>query len=64
VWLFFLIQALYFVFVEFTPARRSDRSTQDPRQALHLRTQALLREQKLERAFFELQLSSRRDSDT
>jgi len=54
-WLFFLIQALYFAFVDLAPAR-------DPRQSLRSRTQALLREQKLERAFSELQLSSQRDS--
>ncbi len=56
-WLFFLIQALYFAFVDLAPVR-------DPRQSLRNRTQALLREQKLERAFSELQLSSQRDSDT
>jgi len=56
-WLFFLIQALYFAFVDLAPAR-------DPRQSLRSRTQALLREQKLERAFSELQLSSQRRSDT
>jgi hypothetical protein len=56
-WLFFLIQALYFAFVDLAPAR-------DPRQSLRSRAQALLREQKLERAFSELQLSSQRDSDT
>jgi hypothetical protein len=56
-WLFFLIQALYFAFVDSAPAR-------DPRQSLRSRAQALLREQKLERAFSELQLPSQRDSDT
>ncbi len=56
-WMFFLIQALYFAFVDPAPA-------QDPRQALRSRAQALLRERKLERAFSELQLSSQRDSDT
>lgn len=56
-WMFFLIQALYFAFVDPAPAR-------DPRQSLRSRARALLREQKLERAFSELQLSSQRDSVT
>lgn len=63
-WLFFLIQALYFVFVDPAPAFGGARPARDPRQSLRSRTQALLREQKLERAFSELQLSSQRRSDT
>ncbi len=63
-WLFFLIQALYFAFVDPAPAFGGERPVRTLRQGLHRRTQALLREQKLERAFSELQLSSQRDSDT
>ncbi|MCU0593210.1 MAG: hypothetical protein MUC57_17290 [Desulfobacterales bacterium] len=64
VWLFFLIQALYFAFVGPVQALSGELPDRDPRQSLHSRSQALLREQKLERAFSELQLSSQRHSDT
>jgi hypothetical protein len=64
VWLFFLIQALYFAFVDAAQALGSERPDRDARQALRRRAQALLREQNLERAFAELQLSSQRRSDT
>ena len=56
-WMFFLIQALYFVIVDAPPASRSERPELDPRQTVRSRVQALLREQKLERAFEALQLS-------
>jgi len=63
-WMFFLIQALYFVIIAAAPSPRCERPGQDRRQTVHSRVQALLREQKLERAFEELQLSSHRSSDT
>jgi hypothetical protein len=62
-WMFFLIQALYFVAIAARPFRRSEPPGPQPRQALRSRAQALLQEQKLERAFEDLQLSSRRGSD-
>lgn len=64
VWMFFLIQALYFAFVDPVQARDSERPVRDSRPGLHRRAEALLREQKLERAFSELQMSPQRDSDT
>jgi hypothetical protein len=51
VWMFFLIQALYFVIVEAPPACNSH-------ETLRRRAQALIREQKLESAFAALQLSA------
>jgi hypothetical protein len=59
VWMFFLIQALYFVIVEAPPAASGELPVPNPREALRRRAQALLREQKLESAFAELQLSAR-----
>jgi hypothetical protein len=58
VWMFFLIQALYFVIVEAPPAASGELPARDPRESLRRRAQALLREQKLESAFAELQLSA------
>jgi len=63
-WMFFLIQALYFVIIDTAPGLRGESADRDPRQTVRSRVQALLREQKLERAFEELQLSARRSSDT
>jgi len=63
-WMFFLIQALYFAIIDAAPLSHGERSGLDPRQTVRSRVQALLREQKLERAFEELQLSARRSSDT
>jgi hypothetical protein len=63
-WMFFLIQALYFVIIDTAPGPRGESADRDPRQTVRSRVQALLREQKLERAFEELQLSARRSSDT
>lgn len=63
-WLFCLIQALYFAFVDPAQSPGCERPARDSRQGLRSRAQALLREQKLERAFSELQLSSHRGSDT
>ncbi len=63
-WLFFLVQALYFVIIDAVPIARSEPPGQDPRQTAHRRAQALLREQKLERAFAELDLSTHPGSDT
>jgi hypothetical protein len=51
IWMFFLIQALYFVIVEAPPACNSH-------ETLRRRAQALIREQKLESAFAALQLSA------
>lgn len=55
-WMFFLIQALYFVVFADLPFRRSEPLGPEARHALRSRAQALLREQKLERAFEDLQL--------
>jgi hypothetical protein len=63
-WMFFLIQALYFVIIDTAPGPRGESADRDPRQTVRGRVQALLREQKLERAFEELQLSAHRSSDT
>jgi hypothetical protein len=63
-WMFFLVQALYFVIIDAAPVAPGEPPSQDSRQPLPSRTQALLREQKLERAFAELDLSTRRASDT
>ena len=63
-WMFFLIQALYFAIIDAAPLSHGERSGLGPRQTVRSRVQALLREQKLERAFEELQLSARRSSDT
>lgn len=62
-WMFFLVQALYFAFVDTAPGSGTEPAGQEPRAALRRRAQALLREQKLARAFEALQLSSRRGSD-
>jgi hypothetical protein len=62
--MFFLIQALYFAIIDAAPLSHGERSGLGPRQTVRSRVQALLREQKLERAFEELQLSARRSSDT
>jgi len=61
-WMFFLIQALYFVVIDAAGFLRSGRPCADAGQALRSRAQALLREHKLERAFAELDLSSPRGS--
>jgi len=63
-WMFFLIQALYFVVIDAAGFLRSGRPCADAGQALRSRAQALLREHKLEKAFAELDLSSRHGSDT
>jgi len=63
-WMFFLVQALYFAFVDTAPRSGFEPDGLEPRAALRRRAQALLREQKLARAFEALQLSSRRGSDT
>jgi hypothetical protein len=60
--MFFLIQALYFVVIDPAGILRGERPCLQPDRALRSRTQALLREQKLERAFAELDLSSPRGS--
>jgi len=62
-WMFFLIQAFYFVVID-AGILSGERPCVRPDHALRSRAQALLREQKLERAFAELDLSSPRGSDT
>lgn len=64
VWLFFLVQALYFADVDSIRVQPGSRRGRGMAAALHTRAQALLHERKLERAFAELQLSPQRDSDT
>jgi hypothetical protein len=63
-WLFFLVQALYFVIIDPHRRSRGEAPARDPLQTAHLRAQALLREQTLERAFAELDLSTHPGSDT
>jgi hypothetical protein len=63
-WMFFLVQALYFALVDPVQAPRGDCPGREVNETAHRRAQALLREEKLERAFAELQLSARRGSDT
>jgi len=63
-WMFFLIQALYFALVDPVQGPGCERPARALRQGLQRRAQALLREQKLERAFSELQLPSQRSSET
>jgi hypothetical protein len=62
-WMFFLFQALYFAVVDAAGLLRREPPCVGPGQALRRRTRALLREQKLERAFAEIDLSSRRGFD-
>jgi hypothetical protein len=62
-WMFFLFQALYFAVVDAAGFLRREPPRVGPGQALRRRTRALLREQKLERAFAEIDLSSRRGFD-
>jgi hypothetical protein len=62
-WMFFLIQSLYFVIIDAASIPRSERPGRDRRQPIHRRVQALVQEQKLERAFEELQLSAHLSSD-
>jgi hypothetical protein len=56
VWLFWLIQSLYFLVVDSEAASRVERPCRNRFAAAHSRTEVLLREQKLERAFEELGL--------
>jgi hypothetical protein len=62
-WLFFLIQALYFAIIDVPPLPRCEGPERGRRQTIRHRVQALVREQKLERAFEELQLSAPPSSD-
>ncbi|MBI5581951.1 MAG: hypothetical protein HY895_22575 [Deltaproteobacteria bacterium] len=54
IWMFGLIQALYFVVVAVERIRLPEDKEQDRMAKAHRRAEALLREQKLERAFAEL----------
>jgi hypothetical protein len=56
VWLFWLIQSLYFLALACEPSPGPERSPRQRLATAHHRTEALLREQKLERAFEELGL--------
>ena len=57
IWMFGLIQALYFVVVEAERTGLPEKKVQDRMAQAHLRAGALLREQRLERAFEEIGLS-------
>lgn len=57
IWMFGLIQALYFVVVEAERTGLPEKQGQDRMAKTHCRAEALLREQKLERAFEKLGLS-------
>jgi hypothetical protein len=63
VWLFFLVQALYFAVVHPVRVQPGERWGQDTAPALHTRAHALLHERQLERAFAALQDGFRRGSD-
>ena len=56
IWMFGLIQALYFVAVEVEPTGLPEKKGHDKMTQAHRRADALLREQKLARAFEELGL--------
>jgi hypothetical protein len=56
-WMFFLIQALYFVIIDATALPRSEHRDRGQLEAARRRAEALLRETKLEQAFVELGLS-------
>lgn len=56
VWMFWLIQALYFLAVGSEPSPGPERSPWQRLETAHRRTETLLRERKLERAFEELGL--------
>ncbi|MGE5255731.1 MAG: hypothetical protein ACM3KE_03615 [Hyphomicrobiales bacterium] len=56
VWLFWLIQALYFLVVDPEPGRLMEHPDLKKFEAAHSRAETLLREQKLKRAFEELGL--------
>jgi hypothetical protein len=56
IWMFGLIQALYFVAVDVEPTGLLEKKGQDKMTQAHRRADALLREQKLARAFEELGL--------
>jgi hypothetical protein len=64
IWMFGLIQALYFIVIDLKRSPDLELTDQDRLEAARRRADALLRETKLERAFEVLQLSSRRSSDT
>jgi hypothetical protein len=57
IWMFGLIQALYFVAVDTESSGLPELSARERLEKAHGRTEALLREQELERAFEELGLS-------
>jgi hypothetical protein len=57
IWMFGLIQALYFVVIDVERTGVPEKQGQDRMAHAHRRADALLREQKLERAFEELGLS-------
>jgi hypothetical protein len=57
IWMFGLIQALYFVVVDAERSGRPEPTSQERLEKAHGRADALLREQKLERAFEEIGLS-------
>jgi hypothetical protein len=57
IWMFGLIQALYFVLVDAERSGLPEKQVQDRMAKTHRRAETLLREQKLERAFEEIGLS-------
>ena len=57
IWMFGLIQALYFVLVDSERTGLPEKQGQDRMEKTHRRADVILREQKLERAFEELGLS-------
>jgi hypothetical protein len=63
VWMFFLVQALYFLTIDPGEIRATADTAPDGAAAARIRAAELLREQRLERVFAALELSSRRDLD-
>ena len=57
IWMFGLIQALYFVLVDAESSGRPELTVRERIEEVHCRADVLLREQKLERAFEKLGLS-------
>jgi hypothetical protein len=63
IWMFFLIQALYFMAIDTGEIRLKSDSASDREATVRDRAAELLREQRLERVFAALELSSCQDLD-
>jgi len=63
VWMFFLVQSLYFLVIDPGDIRSKADPALEREESVRARAAELLRQQRLERVFAELELSSCRDSD-